>query len=252
MRSGKFLTLLFLLCFGFVKAADTKLLFDSANAAYAGGRFEDAVKKYEQILDEGKESSHLYFNLGNAYYKTGNIGLAILNYEKAKQLDPDDEDINENLKLANQQTEDKIEPAPRLFLSQWESSITDLMNEKEWSIFVILCICISLFLFGLYIFGTSKGLKQAGFFGGSILLLLAFGSFFMAKSKYQSTISSNTAVITSASVTVTGSPSEKGTKLFILHEGTKVEITDEEEEWTEIRIANGNVGWLKKTSLQKI
>jgi tetratricopeptide (TPR) repeat protein len=253
MKSSKFITLLlFIFSSSFLKADEPVPAFDSANSAYAAGKYEQAVKLYEQVLAANKESAALYFNLGNAYFKTNNISGAILNYERAKKLDPGNEDIETNLKIANQKTEDKIEAAPQLFLSQWENSITGLMNERQWSLLLILLTVVSLLFFSIYVLSKGKGLKQFGFFGGSVLMLLSVFTFFMARSKYNSSINSDSAIITSAAVTVTGSPSEKGTKLFMLHEGTKVKMTQEENEWTEIKIANGNVGWIRSASLVKI
>lgn len=226
--------------------------YDSANAAYAAGKYEKAVKLYESILNDGQESADLYFNLGNSYFKMNDLGSAILNYERAKEIDPDDEDININLKLANQRTEDKIDAAPQLLFAQWENGITQLMSEKEWGIFVIVSVSLAMLLFCIYVFGTSPGLRQTGFFGGAGLILLAVFGFFMGQSQYSAALESRSAIIMVPSVTVCSSPSDKGTKLFILHEGTKVVITEKNEEWTEIRIANGNVGWLKKSSLEEI
>src|SRR6185295_12270070 len=102
------------------------------------------------IINTGEVAPEIYFNLGNSYYKTNNIGYAILNYERAKKLSPDDEDINVNLKLANQKTEDKIEVAPQLFLTTWKNGIIDIMNEKSWSELCIFLIVISLVLFAVY------------------------------------------------------------------------------------------------------
>ncbi|MCW3071500.1 MAG: Tetratricopeptide repeat protein [Bacteroidetes bacterium] len=252
MKLNKLIALAFILCSSFSKADEPGIAFDSANSAYAAGRYEQAIKLYEQVLESNKESAALYFNLGNAYFKTDNISAAILNYERAKKLDPDDEDIDVNLKIANQKTEDKIEAAPQLFLSQWENSITGLMNEREWSLLLICLTAASLAFFALYVLSQGKGWKQLGFFGGTGLMLFSVFTFFMAQSKYNSSINSDAAIITSATVTVTGSPSEKGTRLFVLHEGTKVKITQKENEWTEIKIANGNVGWVKSASLKEI
>lgn len=252
MKLNKFIALLFLLSSVIAKAENLNAVWDSANAAYTDGRYEDAIKMYEQILAENKESAALYFNLGNAYFKTNNIGPAILNYERAKKLDPDDENINANLKLANQKTEDKIEAAPQFFLSQWKNTIVDAMSEKDWSILLIVSIIVSLLLFAIYVTSGGKALKQLGFYGGSALLVLSVILFFTARSKYDSTVNGNSAIVTSASVVVNGSPSAKGTRLFILHEGTKVDILQQQDDWTEVKIANGNVGWLKASDLEKI
>jgi hypothetical protein len=126
------------------------------------------------------------------------------------------------------------------------------MTEKQWSVCVILLICLGLALFIVYIISGNKILKQLGFYTGSIVLIISVFAFFLAKNKYNSTINSAAAIITSPAVTVTGSPSEKGTKLFILHEGVKVDVTGEQEGWTEVKIANGNVGWVKSSELHKI
>ena len=233
-------------------ADNNTIAFDSANASYAKGDFEKAIKQYENLVESNSVSSELYYNLGNAYFKTNNIGLAILNYERAKKINPDDEDLITNLKLANQKTEDKIDAAPQLFLAEWKNGIINIFNEKEWSMICIVFFSISLILFGVYILSYNNALKKLGFFGGAIISLATIFIFFIAKNKYELTKNSADAIVISATATITGSPNEKGTKLFILHEGTKVVITQEAAEWTEIKIANGNVGWIKTNFLQKI
>lgn len=229
----------------FAKADQSGIMLDSANAAYSKGDYSKAIELYEGIANKGLESSELYFNIGNAYFKSNNIALAILYYERAKKLNPSDEDITVNLKLANQKVEDKIEAAPQLFLTQWKNGIVDLMSEKAWSIFCIILLAIALILFSIFITSGNRSFKQAGFFGGMVLIISAFVTLFIAQQKYTQTKYNSDAIITSASVTVMGSPSEKGTKLFILHEGIKVNVTQENDGWSEIKIANGNVGWVK-------
>ncbi len=245
-------TFLFVFNISFTKANENKNILDSANHEYAKGNYENAIKLYESIINKGEEASELYFNLGNAYYKSNNIAHAILNYERAKKLNPDDEDIAVNLKLANQKIEDKIDAAPQLFLKEWKDDIVHLLTEKGWSVACILSVVIALILFGLYISSTNRSIKQLGFFGGTILILASVFLFFIARHKYDLTKYSSDAIITSASVTATGSPNEKGTKLFILHEGTKVNITQEDDDWVEIKIANGNIGWVKSNNLTSI
>ncbi len=232
-------------------AANT-ILLDSANAAYSKSDFNKAAKLYENILSSGQVASEIYFNLGNAYYKKNNIALAILNYERALKINPDNGDFNFNLKLANQKIEDKIDAVPELFLTQWKNGLVDLMTEKAWSELCIALIVISLILFVIYITVPKRSLKQFGFFGGTTLIILSIITFFIAQHKYDLTKNSSEAIITSPAITVTSSPNEKGTKLFILHEGTKVNVTQEDVNWAEIKIANGNKGWIKKSELQKI
>ncbi|MGB3947354.1 MAG: tetratricopeptide repeat protein [Bacteroidia bacterium] len=236
----------------FINANETQILLDSANNAYSKGQFEKAIKGYEAILASNLEAAEIYFNLGNAYYKSNNLAYAILNYERAIKLNPDNEDFQFNLKLANQRVEDQVDAAPVLFLTQWKNSLISLMTEKGWSQLCILFIILSLSLFALFVITQNRNLKQIGFFGGSITIVLSILTFFIASSKYKTTICGTEAIITAPSITVTGSPSEKGTKLFIIHEGIKVNITQEEADWVEIKIANGNIGWVKASQLARI
>jgi tetratricopeptide (TPR) repeat protein len=244
--------LLFMFVFIAAKADENTVVLDSANSAYEKGNFDKAIQLYESIVAKNLVSAQLYYNLGNAYYKTNSIGAAILNYERAKKLAPKDENIVVNLKMANQRTEDKIDAAPSLFLTDWKNGIVNLLNEKQWSLLCILCLIISLALIAIYIVSDNNVFKKTGFFGGILLSLCTILLFFIAQQKYNATKYSSDAIIISSSVTVTSSPNEKGTKLFILHEGAKINITNESDDWTEIQIANGNVGWLKTSALQKI
>jgi len=253
MKLNSFLIILFSLFASQLLADDSSLLFKQANDFYAKNEFQKAIALYEKVEATGMVSAELYYNIGNAYYKNNEIGKAILNYERAKKINPEDEDINFNFKLANQKTEDKIEAAPTLFLSQWKTGIVDLMSEKAWSITTILFFSVSLILLFLFFYFQHSLLKKIGFFLGLIMLVLSVFAFVFAKSSYHAIAYSNDAIIIAPSVTVYGSPNEKGTKLFVLHEGVKVAITESEtSDWIEIKIANGNVGWIQSNKLEKI
>ena len=224
MNRLKFFLLLVPTVLSLLASAKNNPLLDSANLAYSKGEYSKAAQLYENIVGKGLEAPEVYFNLGNAYYKANNIAFAILNYERALKLDPDNEDFNFNLKLANQKTEDKIDAAPQLFLTQWKNGLVDLMTEKGWAQLCIGLIILALLLFAIYITMQKRGLKQLGFFGGTTLVVLSITTFFIAQHKYSLTKNNNNAIITSPSITVTGSPNEKGTKLFILHEGTTLVV----------------------------
>lgn len=226
--------------------------FDSANAAYAKKDFDKAIELYERIVSDNQQSPELYFNLGNAYYQTGDVAHAILNYERAKKLNPDDEDIAINLKFANQKTEDKIEAAPQMFLVELKQKIVLLMNEKSWSLLCILFLVAGLFLMGLFISSGNSIVKKSCFYLGAASLFLFIATFFIAKSSYNFYRTQDEAIVTGASVTVLGSPSESSTKLFILHKGSKVVVKEENNGWLEVKIANGNVGWVKESQVEKI
>lgn len=252
MSLNRIITSIVLLFSLLVKANDFSLQVDSAKVAYEKGDYPKAIRVYEAIINANVESPYLYYNTGNAYFKNNEIGMAILYYEKAKKLNPDDEDLLTNLKIANQRIEDKIDEAPEFFFAQWQNSIADLMNEKQWSYFLIALFTLSLLLIAIYLISSHRIIRQICFFTGIVLILVSISTYFIAAKKHNKTVNSYEAVIISPSANANGSPSEKGTKLFILHEGTKVKITEESGDWTEIRIANGNVGWVKSAALKKI
>jgi len=227
-------------------------VFENANLQYSKGNYEKAIELYESILKNNIEAGALYFNLGNAYYKTNRIGLAVLNYEKAKKLLPDDEDIETNLRLSNLKTEDKIDGSPNLFIVDWINSVTGLMSEKSWSVICILIVCISLLFFIFYFLSVNLLAKKTFFYTALCSAIIAISFFFFAQHKYSQIKNSNEAIIISPVTTINSSPAEKSTKLFILHEGAKFTITDEDNEWVEIKLANGNVGWAPKKDIQKI
>src|SRR3569832_1089815 len=145
MKSSNILLLLLCILFSLpMNAGNHAELFDHGNAAYLKKDNDTAIELYEQIIAENQQSSELYFNLGNAYYQMGDFAHAILNYERAKKLAPNDEDIAVNLKFANQKTEDKIEAAPQMFLLELKQKIILLMNEKSWSVLCILFLIAGL------------------------------------------------------------------------------------------------------------
>lgn len=227
-------------------------ILDSANFAYSKGNFQKASEYYEGIISLGYESPEIYFNLGNAYYKLDKIGMSVLNYERAKKISQHDEDINFNLKLANQHTLDKIESAPKLFLEEWWDNLKRMHSEKIWGIRSIVCFILFLFFLGVFI--TSRRLinKQFGFWLGSIFFIFSAISFSVSKSSYNNIINKNSAVILSSSAEIKNSPSNTGTKLFILHEGTKVSTSETDGEWVKVELTSEKVGWVKRSAIEFI
>ncbi len=226
--------------------------FDQANQLYQQGTFTDAIEKYEAILQSGLVSAELYYNLGNAYYKTGNIGKAILNYERALRLQPNDDDILHNLQLANLMLTDRIEPTPRLFIWDWWEGI-----KRAFSLSGITWISYVIFLFLLGSIATvllagTYALRRVGFaaaLGGAVLLGIALVIFF---GKLDDVQRSDLAVVTANITTIKNSPDPKSTDAFVLHSGVKVLITDRVNEWLKIRLADGKVGWMERNACEVI
>lgn len=246
--------LIFLLAIpGFILAQeDNNQLWEKANAYYTTEDYQQAVSYYEQILATGHESAKLYFNLGNAYYKTGDINMALLNFERAKLLAPNNQDIDFNLQLANQFVVTSIEPLPVPFFLRWRASVINMYSSDTWSYISITAFIFFLILLGLFIFSRIVALRRISFLSGIFILIFSGFTFSFAAKQKKKIVERNSAIIFCPRVTVKSSPSKTGTDLFLIYEGIKVEITDSINTWKEIKLADGNEGWLPDSCIVKI
>lgn len=214
------------------------------NAYYANKEFEAAAESYEKILATDQHSATLYFNLGNTYYKMGEVTKAILNYERALLLAPDDDDIKFNLTLANKLTVDKIEQLPQPAIVGWWAKLVQLFSINTLSILVISCFAIFLILVVVYLFTKTATGKKVSFWLATLALLVWGIGIFAGVSQKQIILADNQAIITSPTLTVKAEPYKTGTSLFVIHEGLKVEIVETINGWHKIKIADGNIGWI--------
>lgn len=236
----------------FAKSDELSQKFALANSFYQKGEFEKAKEIYQEIANKGIRNKILYFNLANTYYRLNEIPNAILFYERAHLLDPFDEDINFNLQMANLRTIDKFEPIPKFFLNQWWGNLRNILNSEQWAIASVITIWLCAFAFALFlIFKTSKA-KKITFLVGAILFLTFLSTSILAYSRYKYENSHTHAIIFATNSYIKSSPEETATDLFILHQGTKVEILDKISNWYKIRLPNGNIGWIKKDELEII
>lgn len=219
--------------------------FEEGNAAYTEGNFEEALSRYNAIVESGMESASLYYNMGNTYYKMKDYPHAILFYEKALKLDPSNEDIRTNLEIANLAIVDKITPVPKSFIAKWWDSLGSLFSVDGWAwvsvaVFAVFLLCLFIFLMS-----RRTGLRKAGFFVGLLAVVcLALSVCFAIRTQKDRT-HQNEAIIMTPTVTVKSSPSENSVDLFVLHEGSKVRVMDGANGWNKIKIADGSVGWLQ-------
>ncbi|MGE4586416.1 MAG: tetratricopeptide repeat protein [Mangrovibacterium sp.] len=227
-------------------------LLVQANRNYAAGRYEQAVKQYLEILNSKIESAEVYYNLGNAWYKSGQYTRAIINYERARLLAPRDEDIRFNLELANQHVVDAIDPLPQVFFIRWWNKLANQHTADGWARISLSSFILALILAGFFFFSKSSGIKRLAFWLGIPGIVISVFSYNFAARQEKLLTGHRFAIITQPSVTVKSSPSEGGTDLFLIHEGLKIEIRDSLGSWKEIRLADGNQGWLPENSLEKI
>lgn len=243
---------LFVFFVGDVSSQEVRSLVDSANQYYSEGRYKQAIKYYEQVLDRGYESAGIYYNLGNAYYKANQLAPAILNYERARLREPGNEDIRYNLQLARSQITDRIENMPDFFISRWIRQLIDFFPSDIWATISMVTFLAFLALFSVYLYSQRVGLKKTGFWVGLLALVIAVASFVFAFRQKEEVMDSEQAIVFAPKVTVKSSPAESGTDLFVIHEGTKVYIEDNMGEWFEIRLSDGSQGWLRKKNVEPI
>ena len=228
--------------------------FKTANELYMAENYDEAIAAYESILNTGVESAALYYNLGNAYFRMNDIPRAILNYERSLLLNPNNEDAVHNLEFSRTKIIDKIDAVDTFFLRAWINSLSGLMKSNSWAIWsVITFILCVIALFG-YVFGRYKLLKKIAFFSACFLFVISLSSFFFAKMQKDKYENREFAIVMDATVTVKSSPDESGTDLFLIHAGTKVKIRKvfENQQWLEIQLADGNTGWVRVTTVERI
>lgn len=222
------------------------------DSAYIKNDYKSAIQIYEALLEKG-EAAEVYYNLGNCYYKTNDIAKSILNYERALLLDPGNTDIRVNLEMARAKTVDKITPIPDIFFVAWIKSLINCLSVDAWAKCGILFFMLFLVAVALFFFSKQASLKKGGFIGGIVFLILVVLSNVFASQQKAVLVNRNAAIVLVPSVTVRSTPSESGTSLFILHEGSKVELKDNSmREWKEIRLEDGKVGWVPTSSIEVI
>ena len=225
---------------------------DSADVAYKKGNYQQAIKDYEELLKQGK-SSDLYYNLGNAYYRTEDIPMAILNYERAYILSPSDGDIRFNLQLARSKTIDKINPDSKIFFVSWYKSLVCLFGVDAWAAVAVVSIILALVLLLIYLFADNIKLRKLGFYGALAFFVLFLLSNLFAYQQKRMLANNNGAIIMDATANVKKNPEDNAANAFVLHEGTKVEVTDKSiKGWREVRVVDGRKGWLQESKLEEI
>ncbi len=248
-HSMAMLLMLTLMMFPMTIHAITK---QDADAEYSKGNYQQAIKDYEELLKAG-ESAEIYYNLGNAYYRTENITRSVLNYERALLLNPADEDIRFNLQMARSKTIDKITPESEMFFFTWYRSLVNLMTIDNWARLAIASMILTLILALVYLFASHLTLRKIGFYGGVLFLVIFLLSNLFAFQQKQMLMKRNGAIVIAPSVTIKKTPEANSTDQGVIHEGTRVDIIDDTmRDWKEIHLADGREGWIPTSQIEKI
>jgi tetratricopeptide (TPR) repeat protein len=253
MKKTIILTLLLLVSVVMKAAEPTSAdRWEAGNKAYIEGNYDKAIEEYIAILDGGEYSMKLYYNLANAYFKTGANGKAILYYNKALRLAPSQEDIRHNLALAEAQTKDRIAVVPEFFLNRWMRTIRNSMSCTAWSVLSIVSFALVLAFGLLFLLASRLGIRKTGFYGALVALLFMIATTSFAISSRNDMLNHEEAVVMASAISVKSSPDRSATDLFVLHEGTKVKVLTAVDEWVEVGIADGKKGWTLKNNIEEI
>ena len=249
-------TILVLLCIGtiqlFSQSKELMKVFDDGNKLYLDQKYEAAIQQYQSIINNGYENGEVYFNLGNAYFKSGEIAKAILNYERAKRFMPNDDDLLFNLRLANAQLVDKVDEIPELFIYRWMESLLTIfpLTTMIWMIYILFLITLG--LFSWFLFARTFEQKRLTLIGGIITsILMGIG---IANFVIQSYRESHTeyAIVMADVANIKSAPDNSGNDLFVLHHGLKVQLLDNVNNWEKIRLADGKIGWIPDDEIETI
>jgi len=228
------------------KAGDPTYIFYKGNALYEAGKYDEAIHEFTTLLDRGLESGNLYYNIGNCYFKKGELGKAILNYERAKRLVPRDSDLKSNYAFAISRLQYDISEK-----SSWMKRVIDLfhflsLNEMTILLSSAFVLIVIFFILRLFI----RGLRKHTFAVTSCLTVSII--LLCIPLVERITLLDKEAVAISENPAVRFEPLDYATTHFTLYEGMKITVLQAKKEWAKIRRADGKVGWIKSADIEKI
>lgn len=250
-------TLISLLLLAHLAICNANIIAD-ADSAYMADDFQSAAMLYQEAIDSLGPSAERYYNLGNAYYRSGLSGMAIVSYERALRLDPTNKDIRENLEFVNAGTIDRLNPNSSLFGS-FANNLAAKFHPNTWAWIAIFTFIIALGGGLQWFFANNIVLRKIGFFGGGIFLILCIAANIMAYRAASNIEANNEAVITSSSVilsTTPRTPKDRSEEAMLLHEGAKITILDSlttgGQTWYDVEIGANHRAWISAESVEII
>lgn len=232
--------------------AQNEELFEQANTLYNEGKYQEAINNYLKISESGKHSPSLYFNLGNSYYKLNQVAPSIYYYEKALLLAPGDADIKNNLLYAQNMTVDAIDALPQTGFSRLFQKIIGKLSYDSWGILSIVFMVLFVTGFLLYYFSVYQEKKRLFFIISMFCLLISLLSLFFSFNQYNYIKNQNPAIVFAKEIGVNAEPNNRSEEVFVLHEGTKVNVEDEMNDWKKITLADGKTGWLPASEIKEV
>ena len=235
-----------------IAKADVNSVMQKGNEFYKNNQYQLAIDEYNKLIKQRYEGTSVYYNLGNAHYRLGKIGFAILYYEKALKFSPSDEDIKHNLALARLGMIDKVDTLPPFFIFNIWEGVFASFSVTGWTIiayivFILLLLCIL-----AYFFSRSAVQQRVSFFSGVGFLILLLLTIVLLTVKMNKEFNVKDGIIVEVSVTVKSSPDNSSKDEFIIHEGLKVRLEDKVDDWVKIRLDDGKIGWIYENNVGQI
>ena len=226
--------------------------FEKGNQLYQKENYTEAINSYESILASGEHSADLYFNIGNCYYKLHKVAPAVYNYEKALQLNPNDDEIKTNLDFARKMTIDDIKVVPKVGFSKLIEDFTSSYHYDTWAwITVVFAFLLLVFFAGYYLSGTA--FKKRIFFSGMFFIflgiVLSVSSGIYEKNRIAS---EKPAIIFAETASIKGEPKANGPETILLHEGTKVYVLESIANWKKIQLTDESTGWINEDAIKEL
>jgi tetratricopeptide (TPR) repeat protein len=241
--------LLVLFIFNPFANADVNSEMQKANELYKNNQYQLAIDEYNKLISQGYEGASLYYNLGNAHYRLGKVGYAILYYEKALKLSPADEDAKHNLAIAKLNIKDKVDELPQFFIFNiWEGLLASF-SVSGWTYFVYVVYILLLLCVIAYFFSRSSTQQRLSFFSGVGLSALLILLIILLTVKINKEYNIKNGIIVENVITVKSSPDNSSKDEFVVHEGLKVRLEDKVDDWVKIRLADGKIGWISEKSI---
>lgn len=256
----KYIAAVILVTFSIPQVSASSLV-EQADSAYNETAYTRALELYTEAIDSLGVSSDLYYNIANTYYRLGDLGRAVLWYERALQLDPTNSDARENLKFVNTRITDKPNDN-RSIITRVYDRIVNSTSANTWSWVTFYLFTLMVISFVGYLISTKVVVRKAFFFGGGSLIIMTIIALMFSFTASSRSSSHNNGVITSPSSQLSTAPREAtdaSTQAFMLHEGTKVEIVDSvipaggssAPVWYEVKIGNARA-WINGKDIERI
>lgn len=218
--------------------------FERANQAYAEGRFEEAAKGYEHLIGSGIRNANVFYDLGNARYRLGNFGQAILNYERALALDPRHPEADANLRLA------RDEARALEMRRDWLERYAAMATVKQYSIAAAVAFWVALFVSAQVFF---SGRRSAGRIALVVLSLAVAGiSSFAIYELENGARGVALAVVTEKDAEARLAAADTAKSFMALPPGSEVNILSERGDWIYAELPNDQRGWIPASSAQRV